>query len=219
MKRTLVLAALAAAVATAPAAAQAVDPVQSNTSGVLLGIGLNASTIHADDETLGSGKVGGGIFLQLGYGFGSHFALYSELSAAAIDDKRGGEDWGDPRLGLAHFDLGARIHFGGERSKVRPFLQAAVGARAVTRANVPDIDDNGDMVYEDYAISGGSATVGVGVDYFFTPVLALHTSAQVSGGKFTRQTLGDRTLDNLDVSSTTGRVNLGVNWFPSRPRR
>jgi Outer membrane protein beta-barrel domain len=217
MMRTLLVAALAAAVVVvAPAAAQTAGAsVQSNPTGVLLGIGLDASTITVKDPAIASGdRAGAGLFLQLGYGFSPHFAIYSELAAAGVNDASS-RVYNEPTFGLAHLDLGGRVHVGGSTSRLRPFLQAAVGVRVVTHDNYEYLDDFGDMQSDVLSYAGGTLTVGAGADYFFTPALALHSSLQVTGGKFTSETLAKRTNDNLDIPSTTGRLNLGVNWFPA----
>jgi hypothetical protein len=70
MIRTLVIAAVATAVATAPAAAQGPQeswPMDYKTSGLALGLSLNgtAATFEEGDET----DSGGGIGFRLGYGF------------------------------------------------------------------------------------------------------------------------------------------------------
>lgn len=222
MQRTLAVVALAIALAiaaaAAPAAGQAARPMQSNTSGILLGIGLDATTVRADDPDIASGtKSGGGIFLQLGYGFTPHFTLYSELTGAGLNDDGDGS-YPSSAAGVGHFDLGARYHFGGPGSRVRPFLQAAIGVRVVTHDNVPYLDRNGDTQVDVLRYSGGTATLGAGLQYFFRQTLALHASAQVSGGRFTTVSIGDISENNQDVPSTSGRVNVGLNWFPSRPR-
>ena len=218
MKRSLLLAVLTTAALAAPAAAQTATPVRSNTSGVLLGIGLNASTINANDVAVSDGtQRGGGLFLQLGYGFGPHFALYTELAGTGISNT-GNATYTGSRVGLGHFDLGARYHFGGDRSRFRPFLLAAVGGRAVTHDNVDYVDANGDSQTGVLTYSGASLTLGLGADYFFSPSVALHSSVQASGGKFTTQTVGDMSERNLDIQSTSGRLNVGIDWFPSRHR-
>jgi len=219
MKRTFLFAALAAAVVAGPASAQlATGPVRSNTSGFLLGFGVNASTIKAQDPEIASGtKGGGGIFLQLGYGFTPHFTLYTELAGASLNDDGDGS-YPNSKAGVGHFDLGARYHFGNRGWRARPFLQAAVGVRAVTHDNVEYEDMDGFAQTGVLTYGGGAASVGAGLLYAFTPGLSLHTSVEASAGKFTSVTLGDITDHNQSITATSARLNVGLNWFPSRPR-
>jgi opacity protein-like surface antigen len=218
MKRTLAIAALAAAFAAAPAAAQTAGPVLSNTSGFLFGVGLDASSIKANDADIATGtQSGGGIFLQLGYGFTPHFALYTEIAGAGLSDG-GTSSYPNSTAGVGHLDLGARYHFGSSHSRLRPFLQAGVGVRVVTHDNVDYQDQYGDDQTDVLTYSGGAVTIGAGLQYFFMPTLALHTSAQATAGKFTTVTIGDISDRNQDIKATSGRINVGLNWFPSLRR-
>lgn len=152
-----------------------------------------------DTET----QTGGGLGLGLGYGFGERFALVINLDAASVtsDDA----DAGDEDLALAHFDIGGRLNFGSTASAIRPYVNAFI-------SGVAEGEGEGD---DAVVISGGGFTVGGGLQYFFSPSLALDAALQGTFGEFTKIQVGDESAEiDEDFKFTTARLQLGVTWHP-----
>src|SRR5215467_12204712 len=125
MRRALVRMGVALLSLCVIAPISAAQGVKSKSSGFFLGGGLEGNGIVTN--VTGNSSVtenGGGAGLILGYGFNQRWSLYAGLSGAEIHADGGGG------YGLAHVDVGARVHFRTGPNIVVPFLQFGLSARA-----------------------------------------------------------------------------------------
>ena len=142
---------------------------------------------------------GGGMGLNLGYGFNETVAAYIEFSGAEIDPDEG------ENYVLAHVDLGAIFTVGAPTSKLKGNFMVALNGRAF-ELDQPGLDVEG---------SGGGLTAGGGILYFFSRSVALDLNLLLSFGEITEIKVNRFTADtNLDATSS--RFNLGVAWYPGR---
>ena len=72
---------------------------------------------------------------------------------------------------MVHVDVGVRYNFANSLRRWVPFVEGAIGARAV---QVDDARVNGDSVGE-LNFSGGAFSLGGGVSFFATEELAIET--------------------------------------------
>ncbi len=200
MKRShlvLCLGLLAALVsAPAPAAAQA-DAVRSDPSGFHLGAFLNGSALTIEDED--DTESGGGLSLELGYGFNRTFSLYAKGTGAAVEYA----DF-DDTYQLGHFDLGARVNLGGPQRSVLGFLVGGISGRAA----VLDLG-------EDLTLTGLGPTLGGGVSVFLNPSFALEGGLLFTFGEFTEAEYSGFTED-VEIGATSARLDLGIHWWAGR---
>jgi hypothetical protein len=171
---------------------------RSRSNGFFVGIGVEGSGIQTN--VAGStAESGGGGGLVLGYGFNKRWSLYTDVSDAVINETGGGT------YSLAHADLGARVHFRGGAHRLVPFLQVGATGRAVSTT----------VGGTTYTGSGGGATLGAGLNAYFTHSAALSAVASWSVGNFDKFQVDNTVVGtNASVNATTARVHLGMVWFP-----
>lgn len=179
---------------------------KSGTSGIFLGASLNGSAIKADDLNEDA-ESGGGLTLQLGYGFTKNFALFLEGTGSSMQTE--GSSWG-----LGHFDIGARYHFANPSRSVVPFLEAAFTGRAGVEDDAILIDDLGNPYTGNLEISGTGFTFGGGLLFFLNQSVALNTGLKWTMGEFSTVKFGNVSVDGLEADATSARLNLGLTWFP-----
>jgi opacity protein-like surface antigen len=204
VKRTIVLSALVAGAMLSAGSLGA----QSDNSGFMLnahltGNGLTGVGAEAETES------GGGFGVALGYGFNDRIILYFNLDAAAIEYDEDEVDAPDDSYDLLSGDLGVRVNFGNEGMKLRPYINAAfTGVAAVEEYEF--VDEEVEQV-----LSGGGVTIGGGLQYFFSPSLALDLGLQATAGAFSQVIIDDED-EELDegLAFTTSRLQLGVTWHP-----
>jgi opacity protein-like surface antigen len=201
MKRTLIASALFAGTMLS---ASNLDAQVSKNSGFLLNLHLTGNSIEWDvPEIETERETGGGIGLGLGYGIGERFTVLLNLDAASVSYEDESED--DGERALVHFDIGGRFNFGSTASALRPYVNAAI-------TGVAEGEGEGD---EAVVLSGGAFSVGGGLQYFFSPKLALDAGLTGSFGEFTQIAVGDETEEiDEDFKFTTARLQLGVSWHP-----
>jgi opacity protein-like surface antigen len=193
--------------ALAAGAADVSAQARSTTSGFHLGAGLNFSSIKVDaDEDIeidSERESGGGINLTAGYNFTPQFGLVIHLAGANISS-----DGGD--YGLGHADLAGRFSIANPASALVPYLELGVSSIALV-----DEADNG----EDVTVSGTGFTGAAGLNYFFSPKLALDANLRFSMGELDTIKIGgnSQTVDE-GVDVTTARLNVGISWFPGGGR-
>ena len=187
-----------------PPAAEAVW--RANTSGFFIGLALNGSAIRAD-KVSSSTESGGGLSLQLGWGFTKQFAMFIDGSAARIASDAGDYD-------LAHFDIGARWHFVSPSRALVPFLEVGLTGRAASEQDVFLIDDFGNSYQGDLSIQGSGFSFGGGLQYFVAPKWALGGTLKWTTGTFSRVQFNNVSVDGLDLDATSARFNLGFTWYP-----
>jgi hypothetical protein len=185
MRRNVVAAAAAlAAVFTAgELTAQA-----SRTEGGMAGARLVGSALTVGDET----HQGAGIGFIVGIGFNPAVALYLNVDGVVLD--------GDLD-NLWNVELGVRYTFGTNAQALRPFVNAGVGG-AVLR-----FTEDGQRV----DMRGPGGTVGGGLNYFFTPGVALDAAVQLSAGRFDNLLIDGQAF-RMDEHErfTVSRLQLGV---------
>jgi hypothetical protein len=186
--------------AAGPAAAQLDAP--SRTDGFSVGLHLQGTSLDDDADDDFEAFTGGGLGLDLAYGFSSGLALFLDVQAGGLESEDAPENEID---GVVTVDLGARYNFGGGRRSLVPFLEAALTGIA--------LDSEGDLG-EDVTVSGAGVTIGGGVQYFVSRKLSLNAGMRMTGGAFTHvETDGDdQEID--DQSFTATRVIVGASWHP-----
>lgn len=205
MKHTIGLSAL---VAGALLSAGNLGAQLSDNSGFMLNVHLagNAITpIGADAEA----ETGGGLGLALGYGFNDRIILYFNVDAAAIEYDEDVTDAPDDTYDLVTGDLGVRVNFGNPGLKLRPYINAAFTGVA--------IGEQYELVGEDVdqIVSGGGVTIGGGLQYFFSPSLALDLGLQATQGALTQVSIDDEEEEfDQGAAFTSSRVQLGLTWHP-----
>ena len=210
MQKALFSVILASALFSSAAVAQAPAVLKSNTSGLFFGLNSSGSAITADELSHGR-ESGAGLAAQIGFGFTPKLALYAEAAGARMRSD-------DGNYGLGHFDVGARYHFANTKRALVPYLQAAFSARAASRDDVVFDDGEGGTTTGKLQVSGTGFTLGGGLQFFFTPKVALNTSLGWTLGEFSKVTFENVSVDGFDVDATTTRLNLGLSWFPMLSR-
>ncbi|HET9439045.1 MAG TPA: outer membrane beta-barrel protein [Longimicrobiales bacterium] len=194
-----VMLALIASVAATPAAAQ-----QSTTRGFNIGAHLQGASLKVEDDDPSGG---GGLGLRVGYGFNRRLTGYLEADGIAFDvenpDLEG--EWT-----MAHVDLGLRFNFANSLRRWVPFLDAAIGARAVS---VEDATSDGEDVGK-VTFSGGSFSLGGGISFFTSEKFALETLVKFTGGTFEQVDVGSVSVRDLDIDASSFRFKLGMSWWP-----
>ena len=193
------LLAVMAGMAATPAAAQ-----RSTTRGFSIGAHLQGASLTVEDDDPSGG---GGAGLRLGYGFNRSLTGYVEVDAIAFDVE-------NPELegewAMAHVDLGVRYNFANSQRRLIPFLDAAIGARAVSVEDATsDGEDAGEVTF-----NGGSFSLGGGLSFFTSEKFAVETLVKFTGGTFEQIEVGDVAVNNLDIDASSFRFKFGVSWWP-----
>lgn len=193
---------LALIVVAAPGHAQS-----STTRGLSLGLSLQGASLAIEG---GDAQGGGGAGIRIGYGFNRRFTgfLRSDVAEVEVDD-RGSDIRGDWRM--AHVELGLRFHFANSLRRWVPYLEAAVGGRAVEVDNAR-VSGDGDIDRVDF--NGSVFSLGGGLGLHFTQTLALDVGVAVGSGEFNEIDIGTVAVQGLDLDATSVRLNLGLTWWP-----
>lgn len=192
MSRMNAFAALLLVAATSVAAAQ-----KSQSTGFFLGAGLEGNGITTN-ESGSTTESGSGLGITLGYGFTPTWSLYGQLSGASINADGGGT------YTLAHFDIGARVHFRSGPNTVVPFLQFGLAGRGVSQ------DVNGSSVTG----NGAGISLGGGLNAHFSPKVAFSGAVTWTVGSFDHFAVDGNSVNGTSVDATSARVHLGLVWFP-----
>ena len=193
------LLALVASMAASPAVAQ-----RSTTRGFTVGAHLQGASLTVEE---GDPDGGGGFGARVGYGFNRRFTGYFETDAIVFDVAN--PDFGG-YWSMVHVDVGVRYNFANSLRRWVPFLEGAIGVRAV---QVDDARVNGDSVGE-LNFTGGAFSLGGGVSFFATEKLALETVMKFSGGTFEQVDVGNVSVNNLDIDASSFRFKIGLAWWP-----
>ena len=191
--------AITASVAVTPAAAQ-----KSTTRGFSIAAHLQGASLQIEDDDPSGG---GGLGVRVGYGFNRRFTGYLELDGIAFDVENP-ELEGEWTMG--HADLGVRFNFANSLRRVVPFLDAAIGGRAVS---VEDATSDGEDVGT-VTFSGGAFSLGGGVSFFTSEKFAIETLVKFTGGTFEQIDVGNVSVRNLDIDASSFRFKIGVSWWP-----
>ena len=202
MTRTTIAATLTALVlSAAPIDAQA--PAASSTKGFFLGAHLNGSSVTIDESDFEEESNGGGLGIQLGYGFTPRIALFIDGTAAQLEDE----------VGFGHFDLGVRYAFTSPTRRWVPSIEAAFTSRALMK---DDAEIEGEVV--DLEVLGSGLTLGFGLQYYTAPGWAIGAGLKFTGGEFTDVKVDNVTVEGFEIDATSTRFNIGVTWFPQARR-
>ena len=176
----------------------------SDNSGFM--VGLHAVPMGIDGVgTEAFEEQGMGLGLTLGYGFNERIALYTTVDAGYVEydpdnPAARGEDYESVTV-----DFGARMNFGGEYGRMRPYINAAFTGVATS-----DDAEIGTII-----TSGGGVTVGGGLQYFHRRRWALNAAVQLTSGAFTEVDVNDdREEFTVGDAFIHTRVHLGAVWHP-----
>ena len=207
MTRSTIAATLAAlALSASPIAAQA--PAASSTKGFFIGAHLNGSSVTVDEPEFEEEANGGGLGIQLGYGFTPQFALFIDGTAAQLEDE----------VAFGHFDLGVRYAFTSPTRRWVPSIEAAFTSRALMEDDAEIEDENGETVIVDLELLGSGFTFGFGLQYYATPSWAIGAGLKFTGGEFDEVKVDNITIEGFEIDATSTRFNIGVTWFPGGRR-
>jgi opacity protein-like surface antigen len=156
---------------------------RSTTAGFHLGAALNGSSIKFDLEDEETGleaerESGAGITLTAGYNFTPQFGLLINLTGANLEVEGGS-------LGLGHADLAGRFSLANPATALVPYLELGVTSIALVE------DEESD---EDVTISGTGFTGAAGLNYFFSPKLALDANLRFTMGELDTFKVGGNSL-------------------------
>jgi opacity protein-like surface antigen len=178
---------------------------KSTTRGWSLGAHLQAANLSVEN---GDAATGGGIALRVGYGFNRRITGFVHLDGGSIEFENTNPIGGTWTIG--HADLGVRFHFANSLRRWVPYVETAIGVRAVS----VDSALVGNQVAGKVTFSGSAFTLGGGLSSYLKPSLALDANMKWTGGRFTRVDLGAATLNDLDIDAGSFRFGVGFIWWP-----
>jgi hypothetical protein len=167
----------------------------------MIGPRVNHASIEMTEGTNGP-ESGFGAGLVLGYGVNDHLVAFLRGDVTGVEYENI-EDIDPYRLG--QIDLGVRYAIASAGDRFRPYGEIA-GTYVVK---------SDDLDVTEYTFTGGAATLGAGVEYFFLPRFSADLGVEVSWGKLTSGEYGGEEVD-IDEKIATTRITLGVNWRPVR---
>lgn len=201
MMRMMVAAALAGAVLQAGG----LRAQESGNDGLMIGLHAVPMGIDGVGEEQFS-EQGMGLGVTLGYGFNDRIGVYATTDGGWIDYDPANPAAVDEDYELMTVDLGARVNFGNEFMRMRPFLNAAISAVLTTEE---------DEELGESTTSGGGLTIGGGFQYFYRYRWAMLLALQATMGAFTDVDTEEETLVFArGIPYSHYRVQLGVMWHP-----
>jgi hypothetical protein len=194
----------ALALSAALLGASSLQAQESTTRGFNVGLHLSGASLDLEN---GDRHHAGGAGLIVGYGINRTIEVFLQLDAAEfdVDDTEVQGKWA-----MGHGDLGVRFHFANSLRTWVPYLQAAIGGRAV---GVEDAVVNGQPA-TDVEFFGGTFSLGGGIMFYFNQTLAADLQLLWSGGEFTEIKVDDVTVGGLEIEAQSTRFNVGVSWWP-----
>lgn len=205
LTRTLVL--LAALGSATPVLGQGTATARSKTTGFMLGLGLNGTSVKLEDDN--EADPGFGATLQLGYGFTPRFTGLIDFTGVVLDG-----DPGEGEVSLAQVFVAGRIHFRQASARWIPFFDLGLGGLGLDRNNA-QVCTPGGCSSNNVSLSGGAFIFGGGLSFYATRWFAATGALHFGGGGFSRVKTDNGTAD-VDVEATTTRLNVGITWFPGR---
>lgn len=177
----------------------------SRTQKLFFSVGLEGTRIYFDEDDLDTSDGGGGLGLQIGYGFTRTFSLYLGVSGAVMDGENNGVIEDEYALGVG--EIGTQLHFGGGRRALVPYLDFAFSGVSAT------YDERFELEFR-----GGAFSFGGGLRYFVSEPLALDVGLRASLGGFNEVELERIAvdIDEDDFGFGLTRLALGLTWFPLR---
>ena len=200
---------LAAAPSAAPVAKH-VDAARrparrTNTSGLMLGLSFDASSIRSDDLNSRT-ESGPGIAGMIGWGITKNIALAIDASGAQISSV-------DGNYNLGHADIGARWHFV-NRTAFVPFVDVGYAGRALMKRDVTLTDALGNTSTGTLTYMGAGLSYGGGLQYFITPGVAFGGAFKWTTGRFSQVRFENLTVEDLQLDASSARFNMGFTWYP-----
>ena len=199
--------------ATAPSAAPVAKRVdatprprrRTNTSGLMLGLSFDASSIRSDDLN-STTESGPGIAGMIGWGITKNIALALDMSGAQISSV-------DGNYNLGHADIGARWHFV-NRTAFVPFVDVGYAGRALMKRDVTLTDALGNTSTGTLTYMGAGLSYGGGLQYFVTPGIAFGGAFKWTTGRFSQVRFENLTVEDLQLDASSARFNMGFTWYP-----
>jgi hypothetical protein len=161
---------------------------------------------------------GGGLNLELAFGFGELAAVFVRASGSRTNAERFDE------AGLGHFDIGLRVYPPLPAGAIKPYAMVARTGRALiiddpVVVDFPESGSNAEDVEAEFA--GGGLSWGVGFHNFLRRDLALNVQLARTGGDFTRfdqrmSVDGDESeieAASINERARTTRLSFGLAWF------
>ena len=180
---------------------------ESTTRGFTVGLHLTGASLKVEGANNERESAGGG-GIRVGYGLNRNFTLFVRGDGAQFDNLTTDNVEGQWTMG--HFDVGARYNFANSLRKWIPFVEAALGYRAVSVTD-PVVDN---IPRNELSISGAGLTLGGGVDYYLSESWALDLQLLWTGGEFTTRRIDNVSVSGMGFDATSSRVTLGVAWWP-----
>ena len=195
MPRTLTVAVVAAVMTQIPAtSAYAQQQRGVDISGYHAGAGLNTTLLKFDDGS--DLDYGVGVNIDVGVNFNSRIGFFLSGTGAAISADVDG-------LTLGHADLGVRFSMPAPGSALVPYAELAFTYLTAEH-------ESGEKEVE---YSGKGGTGAFGFNYFVTQTVAFDTSIRFTKGKFNSVRVDGKKVSDGE-GLTTGRINVGLAWFP-----
>jgi len=182
----------------------------STTRGFTLGIHASGASISIQDRDRDNAGGGG---IRVGFGINRRFTVFTQLDGAEFDDAQfdaAGTGNVEGTWTMGHVDLGVRFHFANSLRRWVPYLQGALGYRAVS---VKDPLVAG-VARNDVSLSGAGLTLGGGIDFYFSETLALDIQLLWTGGEFTTLEIDNVAVSGFDIDANSSRFNVGLAWWP-----
>lgn len=174
--------------------------LRSASRGLTIGGGLLGSSISTNISETTVSESGGGLNLEVGYGFSPKLSIFLAGYGSTID--------ADPEYTLSQVDLGIRYMFRDTDKQARPYLEGALAGRQF-RADLVDDEDAVTI-----KASSGGVSVGGGVQIFFSPRFALDLGLNYSVGTFSDWEANGVAFPFRDVDATSTNVRVGVRFWP-----
>ena len=182
------------------------------TTGLTLGVYTLAATgvsiTGPDIDGMWGTQAGEGVGLLAGWGFDRTFSAFASLDLAKQATTDGTVPAGT--YGLAHFEVGGRANIPTGNAKTVPYVTASIGNRALAASGVTDDDG----LTGNLTISGHVFVVGVGVQHFLSPHVALDVGMETATGKLSHFDDPGGPYERQVNSSTSTRLRVGMNWRP-----
>jgi len=178
---------------------------RTNTSGLMVGLSFDASSIRSEDLN-SSTETGPGVAGMIGWGITKNIALALDMSGAQISSV-------DGNYNLGHADIGARWHFV-NRTAFVPFVDVGYAGRALMKRNVTLTDALGNTSTGTLTYMGAGLSYGGGLQYFVTPGIAFGGAFKWTTGRFSQVRFENLTVEDLQLDASSARFNMGFTWYP-----
>ncbi len=180
-------------------------PRRTNTSGLMLGLAFDASSIRSDDLNSRT-ESGPGVAGMIGWGITKNIAIALDASGAQISSV-------DGNYNLGHADIGARWHFV-NRTAFVPFVDVGYAGRALMKRDVTLTDNLGNTSTGTLTYMGAGLSYGGGLEYFITPGIAFGGAFKWTTGSFSQVRFENLTVEDLQLDASSARFNMGFTWYP-----